>query len=129
MDIAWVAVKERRRSLKVHHSIASSEPDEASRAAAKDAGTKSPMSDIPSPEGFAISDLEDDGGQKPGAAAPGAATTIAASGADGTSQPTLGNGQQVQQGDRLMWKGRSVEVIELTKVNNVFVAECAYLPK
>ena len=129
MDIAWVAVKERRRSLQVHHSIASSEPDEASRAAQKVAGTRSPMSDIPSPEGFVMSDIEDDGGRKPGAAAPGAATTIAASGADGTSQPTLGNGQQVQKGDRLMWKGREVEVIEVTKVNNEFVAECVYLPK
>ena len=28
-----------------------------------------------------------------------------------------------------MWKGRTVEVIELTKVNKVFVAECVYLPK
>lgn len=129
MDIAWVAVKERRRSLKVHHSIASSEPDEARQAAAKVAGTKSAMSDIPSPEGFVMSDIEDDGGRKPEVAAPGATTTTAASGADGTSPKTLGNGQQVQQGDRLMWKDRAVEVIELTKVNNVFVAECVYLPK
>ena len=90
MDIAWVAVKERRRSLQVHHSIASSEPDEANRTAAKAAGTRSPMSDIPSPEGFVMSDLEDDGGQRLGVAAPGATTTIAAPGTDvHLSQPLV----------------------------------------
>ena len=94
MDIAWVAVKERRRSLQVHHSIASSEPDEARQAAA----TRDPSepSYIPSPEGFVMSDIEDDGKPKPGVAAPGATTPIAAPGADGTPQPTLGNGEQVR---------------------------------
>ena len=125
MDIAWVAVKERRRSLQAHHSIASSEPDETSRAAAK--ADRSEPRDIPSPEGFAFSDIEGDGDPELGVAAPGATTTIAAPGADG--QPTLGNGQQVQQGDRLMLKDRAVEVIELTKVNNKFLAECVYLPR
>jgi len=120
MDLALAAVKERRRSLRVHFSLASSEHEELRPSAV--AGIEVEPSAL-SPEGFQMSDEEE---EKKALAAPGAEKGAVT---QSSTYPAAGGDVScTQMGDWLTLNQCTFQVLEVASIRGRLLFECVYAP-